>query len=169
MKIVTESPFIWFDDVSVSGCTPPREPAWLVGVWVPGGGLVNGQEGLKMGFSGQHIGLPVLGGGPGTSRVSGFFKGAEAICLNLNFRSNFQRFRPTRNFTTTDPGGHSTFIQVGVCGPDFQSDGACELIMCFWKRGLVNWKFPNLGACELKISKFGGLWAENFQIWGLVN
>ena len=32
--------------------------------------------------------------------------------------------------------------------------------------GLVNWKFPNLGACELKISKFGGFWAENFQIWG---
>ena len=26
--------------------------------------------------------------------------------------------------------------------------------------GLVNWKFPNSGACELKISKFGGLWAE---------
>ena len=24
-------------------------------------------------------------------------------------------------------------------------------------------------ACELKISKFGGLWAENFQIWGLVS
>ena len=30
-------------------------------------------------------------------------------------------------------------------------------------------KIPNLGACELKISKFGGLWAENFQIWGLVS
>ena len=31
----------------------------------------------------------------------------------------------------------------------------------------MNWKFSNLGACELKISKFGGLWAENFPIWGL--
>ena len=28
--------------------------------------------------------------------------------------------------------------------------------------GLVSWKFPNLGACELKISKFGDLWAK---IW----
>ena len=58
-------------------------------------------------------------------------------------------------------GGHSTFFQVGVCGPDFQSVGlvnwkfpnfrACEQ---------VNWKFPNFGACELKISKFGCLWAK---------
>ena len=69
-------------------------------------------------------------------------------------------------------GGHSTFFQVGVCGPDFRSVGACELILASEKRGLwaenfqiwglVNWKFPNSGACELKISKFGGLWAE---IW----
>ena len=44
--------------------------------------------------------------------------------------------------------------------------------ICLWKGGLwaenfqiwglVSWKFPNLGACELKISKFGGLWAK---IW----
>ena len=56
-----------------------------------------------------------------------------------------------------DPGGgHSTFFQVGVCGPDFQSVG------------LVNWYLPlKRGACELKIPKFGGLWTENFQIWGL--
>ena len=54
-------------------------------------------------------------------------------------------------------GGHSTFFQVGVCGPDFRSVG------------LANWHLPlKRGACERKISKFGGLWAENFQIWGLV-
>ena len=40
--------------------------------------------------------------------------------------------------------------------------------ICLWKGGLVSGKFlnlkkfPNLGACELKISKFGGLWAK---IW----
>ena len=34
-----------------------------------------------------------------------------------------------------------------------------------WKRGLVNWKFPNLGACELKISKFGGLRAK---VWAKI-
>ena len=55
-------------------------------------------------------------------------------------------------------GGHSTFFQVGVCGPDFRNVG------------LANWYLPlTRGACELKISKFGGLWAENFQIWGLVS
>ena len=52
-------------------------------------------------------------------------------------------------------GGHSTFFQVGVCGPDFRSVG------------LANWHLPlKRGACERKISKFGGLWAENFQIFG---
>ena len=52
-------------------------------------------------------------------------------------------------------GGHSTFFWVGVCGPDFRNGG------------LVNWSLPlKRGACELKISKFGGLWTENFQIWG---
>ena len=39
----------------------------------------------------------------------------------------------------TSPGGHSTFFQVGVCGADFRSEK---------------------GACELKISKFGGLIAS---------
>ena len=48
------------------------------------------------------------------------------------------------------------FFQVEVCGPDFQSVG------------LANWYLPlKEGACELKISKSGGLWTENFQIWGL--
>ena len=68
-------------------------------------------------------------------------------------------------------GGHSTFFQVGMCGPDFRSVGLANWYLPL-KRGLVNWKFPNLGACELKfskfgacelkMSKFGGLWAK---IW----
>ena len=58
--------------------------------------------------------------------------------------------------TTKSWGGHSTFFfQVGVCGPDF------------WSVGLADWDASEKGACELKISKFAGLWAENFQIWGL--
>ena len=45
-----------------------------------------------------------------------------------------------------------------MCGPDFLSVG------------LGNWYlFLKRGACELKISKFGGLWTENFKIWGLVS
>ena len=57
------------------------------------------------------------------------------------------------------PGwGALNFFQVGVCGPDFRSVG------------LANWYLPlKRGACELKISNFGGLWAENFQIWALVS
>ena len=57
------------------------------------------------------------------------------------------------------PGGAlKTFFQVRVCGPDFRSVG------------LANCNLPlKRGACELKISKFGGLWTENFQIWELVS
>ena len=55
-------------------------------------------------------------------------------------------------------GGTQLFSGRGVCGPDFRSVG------------LANWHLPlKRGACERKISKFGGLWAENFQIWGLVS
>ena len=55
-------------------------------------------------------------------------------------------------------GGTQFFFHIGVCGPDFRSVG------------LANWHLPlKRGACERKISKFGGLWAENFQIWGLVS
>ena len=56
--------------------------------------------------------------------------------------------------------------------PGFPKCGACELTFAsekggLWAEnfqiwGLVSGKFPNLGACELKISKFGGLWAK---IW----
>ena len=71
--------------------------------------------------------------------------------------------------TPTPGGGHSTFFflflsffffffQVEVCGPDFRSVG------------LANWYLLlKEEACELKISKFRGLWTENFQIWGLVS
>ena len=52
-------------------------------------------------------------------------------------------------------GGALNFFQVGVCGPDFRSVG------------LANWYLPlKEGACELKISKFGGLWTENFPNLG---
>ena len=69
----------------------------------------------------------------------------------------------------SNPGGggggkHSTFFQVGVCGPDFWSVGLANWYLPL-KRGLVNWKFPNLGVCELKISKFsrkGVLWTDSF-------
>ena len=48
----------------------------------------------------------------------------------------------------TPGGGHSTF---------------------FWGR-CVRPRFPKCGACELTFaSEKGGLWAENFQIWGLVS
>ena len=60
-------------------------------------------------------------------------------------------------------GGEGTqlFFLVGVCGPDFRNGGLWT-DHCLWKRGLVNGKFPNLEACELKISKSGGLRAKTW-------
>ena len=52
-------------------------------------------------------------------------------------------------------GGTQLFSGRGV-RPGFPKCGACELILASEK-----------GACELKIPKFGGLWTENFQMWGL--
>ena len=71
------------------------------------------------------------------------------------------------------PGrGTLNFFSGRGVRPGFLKCGACELIFAsekggLWTEhfqvwGLVNWKFPNLGACELKISKFWGLWAK---IW----
>ena len=67
------------------------------------------------------------------------------------------------------PGGTQLFFfQVGVCGPDFRNVGlgtdglrTGELILASEKGAYA--------LSELKISKFGGLWTENFQIWGLVS
>ena len=69
-------------------------------------------------------------------------------------------------------GGALNFFSCRGVRPGFPKCGACELTFAsekggLWAEnfqiwGLVSWKFPNLGACELKISKFGGLWAK---IW----
>ena len=68
--------------------------------------------------------------------------------------------------TNQCPGGDLTFFQVGVFGPDFRSVGLANWHLLLkrggglWVEnfqiwGLVSWKFPNLGPCELKISQFG--------------
>ena len=69
-------------------------------------------------------------------------------------------------------GGALNFFSGRGVRPGFPKCGACELTFAsekggLWAEnfqiwGLVSWKFQNLGACELKISKFGGLWAK---IW----
>ena len=79
-------------------------------------------------------------------------------------------------------GGGTQFFSGRGVRPGFPKCVACELTFAsekggFWAKifqiwglwgknfqiwGLVSWKCPNLGACELKISKFGGLWAK---IW----
>ena len=73
---------------------------------------------------------------------------------------------------TYKPGGGTQLLSGRGVRPGFPKCGACELIFAsekggLWTEnfqiwGLVNWKFQNLGACELKISKFGGLWTK---IW----
>ena len=55
-------------------------------------------------------------------------------------------------------GGALNFFSGRGVQPGFLKCGACELLFASEK-----------GACELKISKFGGLWTENFQILGLVS
>ena len=54
-------------------------------------------------------------------------------------------------------GGALNFFSGRGVRPGFSKCGACELTFASEKGGLVSEKFPNLGACELKISKFGGL------------
>ena len=60
-------------------------------------------------------------------------------------------------------GGTQPFFQVGVCGPDFRSVGLANWCLPL-KRGACELKISKFGglSCELKISKFGGLWAK---IW----
>ena len=77
-----------------------------------------------------------------------------------------------RSVVKVGPGGALNFFSGRGVRPGFPKFGACELTFAsekggLWAKkfqiwGLVSWKFPNLGACELKISKFGGLWAK---IW----
>ena len=71
-------------------------------------------------------------------------------CLQRNIQAH--NCDQTRVYEADAQGGGSQlFFQVGVCGPDFQSVG------------LAKWYLPlKRGACELKMSQFGGLWAK---IW----
>ena len=84
-----------------------------------------------------------------------------ALILLINFGSLYSTVsdRLQSRGNQTPRGGALNFYQVGVCGPDFRSVGLANWYLPL-KRGLVNWKFPNFGAVELKISKFGGLWAK---------
>ena len=52
-------------------------------------------------------------------------------------------------------GGHSSLFQLGMFGSNFRSIGLANWDTCLW-----NWKFPKCGACELRISRFGGLRAK---------
>ena len=62
------------------------------------------------------------------------------------------------------PGGQPIFPQLVMC---FYPGGGGSTQL-FSGRG-VRPGFPKCGACELTFaSEKGGLWAENFQIWGLV-
>ena len=47
------------------------------------------------------------------------------------------------------PGGTQLFFRWG-CATRISEVWGLQTAICLWKGGLVNWKFPNLGACELK-------------------
>ena len=74
------------------------------------------------------------------------------IVIIVGRKRNATRICTCVNIANVPPGGgHSTFFQVGVCGPDFR------------RVGLANWHLPlKRGACERKFPNFGGLWAK---IW----
>ena len=92
------------------------------------------------------------------------------------FRTGWRKHQKMSHFNIkrgANPEGGGTQLFSGrSVRPGFPKCGACELAFASEKGGLcaenfqiwglVSWKFPNLGACELKISKFGGLWAK---IW----
>ena len=98
----------------------------------------------------------------------------KLICLKCQNLQNCMQFFMDTEFKmcSLPPGGALNFFSGRGVRPGFPKCGACELTFAsekggLWAEnfriwGLVNWKFPNLGACERKISKFGGLWA---QIW----
>ena len=98
---------------------------------------------------------------------------------NINKNKNKKKKRGGGIFLTGDSvknemlgpnsgGGALNFFQVGVCGPDFRSVGLANWHLPL-KRGACERKISKFGGLWAEISKFGGLWAENFQIWGLVS
>ena len=62
------------------------------------------------------------------------------------------------------PGGGTQLFSGRGVRPRFPKCGACELTFTSEKVGLVSEKFPNLGACKLKISKFPNLGACELKI-----
>ena len=90
-----------------------------------------------------------------------FFQGI----LIAHFRNHSKLYIHELRLELSSGGGTQLFSGRGV-RPGFPKWGACELILASEKGGL--WaEISKFGACELKISQFEGLWAENFQIWGL--
>ena len=118
---------------------------------------------MPLSHEGFFLGGGGVGGGErGIVNLHNFLKAKINDCMNisginsiLQNLGNLSVHKSSRflQYKVYSWGGTQLFFQVAVCGPDF------------WSVGLANWHLPLKGACKLKISKFGGLWAENFQIW----
>ena len=80
------------------------------------------------------------------------------MLISLMARVNSNSMELSYHSLSWYPGGALNFFSGRGVRPGFPKCGACELTFA-----------SERGACERKISKFGGLWAENFQIWGLVS
>ena len=78
----------------------------------------------------------------------------------IRYPGTLSWFEGEKNLSTRLPGG-GTQLSTDTC----LWKGGGLWIENFQIWGLLNWKFQNSGACELKISKFGGLWAE---IWAKI-
>ena len=83
--------------------------------------------------------------------------------VSQNIRTSMCSFTPGGALNLfSGRGVRHGFPKCGACELTFASEKAGLWAENFQIWGLVSGKFPNLGACELKISKFGGLWAK---IW----
>ena len=96
----------------------------------------------------------------------------ERMWIQWQLFKNLTKRSVTPRWPLTPGGGALNLFSGRGVRPGFPKCGACELTFAsekggLWAEnfqiwGLVSWKFPNFGACELKISNFGGLWAK---IW----
>ena len=104
-----------------------------------------------MHFSSPNIGARPIQNCPRHKSPLQAFAPSVEPCWKSDFEPAFLFMR-----IVTESGGALNFFSGRGMRPGFLKCGDCELILGLWKRGLVNYKFPNLWASELKISKFGG-------------
>ena len=84
------------------------------------------------------------------------------LCLRINIYESHFAWSYHICCKSNPGGGALNFFSGRGCAARISEVWGLRTDICLWKGGLVSGKCPNLGACERKMSKFGGLWAK---IW----